>query len=339
MAVNVNSVYQTVLSILNKEQRGYMTPYEFCKIGSQVQREIFEAYFEDINQNVRVQQTEFDYSNRVYNTDEKIAEFKTTGAGTYDSNTSKFDLPENLYRLNTVTYEPVGNFIELPRLTRNEFYNVNKSKLTKPSKNCPIYLYEDNKLIIFPDDITGKIGVSYVGKPSDVRWGYLDYGTYNIYDPTPYIPNALIVNDDFGFVSNTIFNAVPGDYDIPGDVFGLDSSIIFSAQILSNGLLGNFGIKNGGDGTQVVDQDLILTSIVPDINVILGGTGEIVIQIGPALTMEENTNGSLDFQLHNSERSELVLKILLYAGIVIRDPQIVQTAMAQIQKEEVNEKQ
>ena len=77
MAVNVNSVYETVLSILNKEQRGYMTPYEFCKIGSQVQREIFEAYFEDINQNVRVQQTEFDYSNRVYNTDEKIEEFKT----------------------------------------------------------------------------------------------------------------------------------------------------------------------------------------------------------------------------------------------------------------------
>ena len=29
----------------------------------------------------------------------------------------------------------------------------------------------------------------------------------------------------------------------------------------------------------------------------------------------------------------------MYAGIVIRDPQIVQTAMAQIQKEEVNEKQ
>ena len=45
MAVNVNTVYQRVLAITNKEQRGYMTPYEFNKIATQVQREIFERYF------------------------------------------------------------------------------------------------------------------------------------------------------------------------------------------------------------------------------------------------------------------------------------------------------
>ena len=56
MAVNVDIVYKTVLLILNKEQRGYMTPDEFNKIGSQVQREIFEAYFEDLNQQVRIPQ-------------------------------------------------------------------------------------------------------------------------------------------------------------------------------------------------------------------------------------------------------------------------------------------
>ena len=35
MAINVNTVYQTVLLILNKEQRGYMTPLEINKIGKQ----------------------------------------------------------------------------------------------------------------------------------------------------------------------------------------------------------------------------------------------------------------------------------------------------------------
>ena len=48
MAVSVDTVYKTVLSILNKEQRGYMTPDEFNKIGTQVQLEIFESYFDDI---------------------------------------------------------------------------------------------------------------------------------------------------------------------------------------------------------------------------------------------------------------------------------------------------
>ena len=60
MAVNVNTVYQTVLLILNKEQRGYMTPTEFNNVATQVQLEIFEKYFEDLNQQVRVPQTNTD---------------------------------------------------------------------------------------------------------------------------------------------------------------------------------------------------------------------------------------------------------------------------------------
>ena len=41
MAINVDTVYKTVLLILNKEQRGYMTPPEFNRIGTQVQLDIF----------------------------------------------------------------------------------------------------------------------------------------------------------------------------------------------------------------------------------------------------------------------------------------------------------
>ena len=43
MAINVNTVYQTVLLILNKEQRGYITPNEFNKIATQVQLEMNNA--------------------------------------------------------------------------------------------------------------------------------------------------------------------------------------------------------------------------------------------------------------------------------------------------------
>ena len=50
MAVNVNTVYQTVLLILNKEQRGYITPDEFNKVANQVQLQILDDYFEDLNQ-------------------------------------------------------------------------------------------------------------------------------------------------------------------------------------------------------------------------------------------------------------------------------------------------
>ena len=55
-------------------------------------------------------------------------------------------------------------------------------------------------------------------------------------------------------------------------------------------------------------------------------------------TLYSETGGSQDFELHPSEQTDLIIKILLYAGIVIREPQIVQTAAAKIQAEEVNEK-
>ena len=50
------------------------------------------------------------------------------------------------------------------------------------------------------------------------------------------------------------------------------------------------------------------------------------------------TSGSVDFELEFSERTEVIVNILFYAGVVIRDPQIVQVASQKIQQEEVNEK-
>ena len=50
MAVNINTVYQRVLAIANKEQRGYITPQEFNLFANQAQLDIFEQYFYDLNQ-------------------------------------------------------------------------------------------------------------------------------------------------------------------------------------------------------------------------------------------------------------------------------------------------
>jgi hypothetical protein len=45
MAVNVDTVYQRVLAIANKEQRGYITPQEYNLLANQAQMQIFESYF------------------------------------------------------------------------------------------------------------------------------------------------------------------------------------------------------------------------------------------------------------------------------------------------------
>ena len=45
MAVSVDTVYQRVLALANKEQRGYITPQEFNLFANQAQMTLFESYF------------------------------------------------------------------------------------------------------------------------------------------------------------------------------------------------------------------------------------------------------------------------------------------------------
>ena len=45
-----------------------------------------------------------------------------------------------------------------------------------------------------------------------------------------------------------------------------------------------------------------------------------------------------NFELHNSERVEIILNILLYAGVVIRDQSIISAAAGQLQADRANAK-
>ena len=249
MAINVNTVYTTVLSILNKEQRGYITPEEFNKLATQVQLEIFENYFEDLNQQLRVPQADSEYANRQKNIDNCISIFKTIGNTTYNVAGGYFLPPSDLHRIGTVIYKDEK---ELQRVERNEFLRLNLSPLTKPTTQFPVYLYEqvvqgtggantgETHIFVKPTTIVtaADITVSYIRKPADVLWGYQQLGG-GTWSSGPYIYNA-------------------------------------------------------GASTQ--------------------------------------------FELDDTEQTEVILRILAYAGVVIRDPQIVQAASQAVQSEEINSK-
>jgi len=339
MAVNVDTVYKTVLLILNKEQRGYMTPDEFNKIGTQVQREIFERYFEDLNQQVRIPQTDMEYADRIAITDEKIAEFKTELAATYVAGTpNKFTVPSDLYRLGSATYQPTGSTpLEIQRIGRAEYYNINKSKLTTPTTTYPLYLYEDNQLIVYPNSITtGEVICQYVKKPTDIRWGYSvgSVGQYT-YDSTIYGPNLL---NNGGDLTDSISGTPPTgitDTTYPGLTTTVSpaggSGALFTA-IVVGGEVSTLTLTTPGSGYSVEDE-LTISQVQ-----LTGASGDLNITLQEGDFNSGSTYGSTDFELHNSEQVEVILNILLYSGIVIRDPQIIQTASALIQKEEANEK-
>jgi hypothetical protein len=305
MAINVDKVYKTVLLIINKEQRGYLTPDEFNKIATQVQLEIFESYFETLNQQMRLPQNESEYGDRYKTVQEKLDIFKVLGAATYvagtpnyfttpntsgvasgtqtfatvntqtaytlttitqaqvaDSNVvvtlngvayanynitgGVFNLtagsiaagstllitlyPHDFYKLGTVLYKDDK---EVQAIQRNELAQMNMSTITKPSEYFPVYVYEENKIIIYPQTINESVTVSYLRKPGDVIWNFSNATGYYVWQPTT----------------------------------------------------------------------------------------------------------SVDFELDVSEQSTVILEILKYAGITIKDPMIVQAASQELAANEINEKQ
>ena len=76
MSVNINTVYQTTLSLLNKEQRGYLTPQQFNLFANQAQLDLFEQYFYDINQFGRVPGNSTEYSDMLGILEQKTNSFE-----------------------------------------------------------------------------------------------------------------------------------------------------------------------------------------------------------------------------------------------------------------------
>ena len=64
MAINIDSVYKSVLVVLEQQKRGILTPTEFNKIATTCQQEIFTEYFDELNQLLRTPQTSLAYDDR-----------------------------------------------------------------------------------------------------------------------------------------------------------------------------------------------------------------------------------------------------------------------------------
>lgn len=262
MAINVDTVYKTVLMILNKEQRGVMTPQEFSKIASRVQSDIFETYFTDYNTLLnKAPQTPEDYYNKTDAISDKLAPFRVYGECIYKPATSTFIMPEitnngitvidsantifltsdqrHFYRLGELTYE-AGDFpIDVQLVTRTELNNIQRSEMTRATEQSPLFLLEHSaetdkqtSITVVPSTIQDNLYASFIVKPRDVTWNFItgDRGEY-----------------------------------------------LF-------------------DGT------------------------------------------STHFELHSSEQTNVINRILFYAGVVVRDPSIIQSANQEMQRDEINKK-
>jgi hypothetical protein len=175
--ISVDTVYQRVQAILNKENRGYMTPQEYNLLANQAQLEVFEQYFYDLNQFNRTGEITNEYANIVNNIKEKINLFRTNTS--ISKSNSVFTLPSNLYRLGTV----YSSNHEVESIDQNDFLHINASKLTKPDSKKPVYIRNGNSITVYPDTITS-VSCSFIKKPTEAKWNYVNVSNVAKYDST-----------------------------------------------------------------------------------------------------------------------------------------------------------
>ena len=185
--VNVDTVYQRVLAIANKEQRGYITPLEFNLLANQAQLETFESYFIELNQALAMPGNESEYSDIVKTLNEKISIFKTDAALTYAS--GYFSYPSDMYKLGTLyagqLLATIAGGVEIQEINYDELLDYTNSPLTKPTETKPIYLRRTEGLNIIPSTIVSGVRATYTKTPSKVEWGYVVVNEQALYNPLP----------------------------------------------------------------------------------------------------------------------------------------------------------
>ena len=403
MAINVNTVYNTVLSILNKEQRGYITPDEFNKLATQVQLEIFENYFEDMNQQLRVPQTTNEYANRQKNVDDCISIFKTiakptlVGVGSVESvsltapgsgYTSSSNVATTLgsgsnLTLNTTTLIPQ---FSISQAGTNYNIATNVSTSTSGSGtgltvnitavdpvgggivglniNNPGLNYGGSAVVTISGgggnaQITlssGSNGVLSTVEVNSGGSGYVVGDVVNIGGAAPAAGATATVNS----INDVLYFLPPGDLHRIGTVIYKDEKEI--ERIERNDLLqinlskltkptttypvylyeqasqNVNGVNTGQSHIYVYPttitsaSDISISYIRKPADVVWGFT------VGTLGQYVYNTANSTQFELLNTEQNEVILRILAYAGVVIKDPQIIQAASSAVQAEEVNSK-
>ena len=181
MAINVNDVYKSVLVVLEQQKRGVITPNEFNRIAAQSQQEIYNQYFDDLNQLLGMPQTSLAYADRMALLDEKISLFKKTTAAISESG-GLYAVPSDVHELGSVIY----NNREVQRIQQYEVFTTNASPLTAPTEHYPVYTYENKNLKLFPDSLSSTVIINYLKSPAAPKWGFdidkeLGHYVYNSY--------------------------------------------------------------------------------------------------------------------------------------------------------------
>ena len=334
MTVEVDKVYRAVLSILNKEQRGSMSPDEFNRVAKQAQLSIIEKTIHDYNEALNMRKAKMTNMGAANTPDyfrQKLEHLIQSSNLTFS--TGELTLPNTAHWVLDIVSSGRNNRYE--KLSKQEAVDVMASPLVSPSVNHPIFYFDTLGTVakVLPNVAplsTAQVEVDYIKTPDEPRWGYFeneDFGNFE-YDSNAYDANAIVIKDDLWTTfSQNVSNGIDGEYSVQGAMQGggtVDMRVTVSGGVVVAATPQNV------TGTPAVGGSITVGTVLTTANgvdiPVSGVSGDLIITISETDLYSGSTGGSTNFILHPSQDVDLVLEILAYSGIVINRPEITQMA-------------
>ena len=204
--ISCDTVYQKVLALANKEQRGYITPQEFNLFADHAQKDIFRQYFYDLDQAKRRPGNNTNYSDVSDIIKEKIAVFTqhlsnaSISNSHGDINLDQFVGADNRPNLHKIIEVRVTggwgghNGIAIEEASIEDQISISGSPLLRNAINSHTMGYyimntNDNQggkrnIRVYPTlDGSGNesVFISYIRKPNRPNWTYAISGESALY--------------------------------------------------------------------------------------------------------------------------------------------------------------
>jgi hypothetical protein len=340
MAISIDTVYQRVLALANKEQRGYITPQEFNLLAGKAQLDIFNQYFHDYKTALLSPGSQSKTSDDIDTIREKIAMHRVVGGsisaeGTIGIASGQIHWLENVYskpqshRVVKITFGDGGDITDESSKVRLRSYRGSIGALAEMEFDFIFNTGADTINNSLQDDVV--IGVLGTDTSTQIAQKF----TYAVNNYSPY-HSATSSNNIVTVTYTQIYN-----WAVDEALANITNTSI--SDPTSSGLTNYITYEeiDKSDWAYVMGSSKLkpLASMPTyyrknALSIVLYPTPSAAILcdyiIKPGLPKWGynvvgnkalyNSSTSINFVIHNSEESNLTNKILELAGIVINKP-------------------
>ena len=184
----INTIRNTVLSIISKDNRGYITPEEFNLFARQAQLEIFQQYFYDLGRDLIKQNAHLitsEYSDHPARMEDVINTFTVNNEILYyNALNGKFSISPftgfSVFKVNGLVYNLSA---EIEQVSQYKIMNLNSSLLTAPSLKYPAYTSDEDGFNVYPTSIIDNVTINCIRTPKDPKWTYTMVGNVPLFNP------------------------------------------------------------------------------------------------------------------------------------------------------------